>query len=69
MSKPSSSKERPEEQDAATVSKSASLFRNAQLREAFDNWLHCICIVTFDLELGQVIEVGILSLDNVWRNF
>ncbi|XP_001602662.1 protein DENND6A [Nasonia vitripennis] len=58
MSKPSSSKEQPEEkQDAALVAaKSNSLFRNAQLREAFDNWLHCICIVTFDLELGQVIE-------------
>lgn len=25
--------------------------------EKFHNWLHCICIVTFDLELGQAIEV------------
>ncbi|XP_015599764.1 protein DENND6A isoform X2 [Cephus cinctus] len=24
--------------------------------EYFGNWLHCICIVTFDLELGQAIE-------------
>lgn len=25
--------------------------------ECFHNWIHCICIVTFDLELGQAIEV------------
>lgn len=25
--------------------------------ERFRNWVHCICIVTFDLELGQAIEV------------
>lgn len=25
--------------------------------ERFNNWVHCICIVTFDLELGQAIEV------------
>lgn len=25
--------------------------------ECFNNWVHCICIVTFDLELGQAIEV------------
>ncbi|CAH0561898.1 unnamed protein product [Brassicogethes aeneus] len=24
--------------------------------ENFHNWLHCICIVTFDLELGQALE-------------
>ncbi|CAK9826156.1 Protein DENND6A [Anthophora retusa] len=24
--------------------------------ERFHNWVHCICIVTFDLELGQAIE-------------
>ncbi|XP_029154831.1 protein DENND6A isoform X2 [Nylanderia fulva] len=24
--------------------------------ERFNNWVHCICIVTFDLELGQAIE-------------
>lgn len=23
----------------------------------FANWIHCICVVTFDLELGQAIEV------------
>ena len=27
--------------------------------ERFTNWVHCICIVTFDLELGQAIEVTI----------
>lgn len=25
--------------------------------ERFSNWIHCICIVTFDLELGQAMEV------------
>lgn len=25
--------------------------------ERFHNWVHCMCIVTFDLELGQAIEV------------
>lgn len=24
--------------------------------ERFSDWLHCICVVTFDLELGQVME-------------
>lgn len=23
----------------------------------FSNWIHCICVVTFDLELGQALEV------------
>lgn len=25
--------------------------------EGFHNWLYCICVVTFDLELGQALEV------------
>ena len=25
--------------------------------ERFSHWIHCICIVTFDLELGQALEV------------
>ena len=25
--------------------------------ENFENWMHCICVVTFDLELGQAVEV------------
>lgn len=24
----------------------------------FAEWLHCICLVTFDLELGQAMEVS-----------
>lgn len=28
-----------------------------QIWERFSNWIHCICIVTFDLELGQAMEV------------
>lgn len=26
--------------------------------DRFSNWIHCICIVTFDLELGQALEVS-----------
>lgn len=26
--------------------------------ENFNNWLYCICVVTFDLELGQALEVN-----------
>ena len=25
--------------------------------DKFSNWLHCACVVTFDLELGQAMEV------------
>lgn len=24
----------------------------------FQEWIHCMCIVTFDLELGQAMEVA-----------
>lgn len=27
--------------------------------EGFHNWLYCICVVTFDLELGQALEVPV----------
>lgn len=30
--------------------------------DRFSNWIHCICIVTFDLELGQTLEVCILKI-------
>ena len=30
--------------------------------DRFQNWIHCICVVTFDLELGQAMEVT--SQDN-----
>ena len=26
--------------------------------DRFQNWLHCVCVVTFDLELGQAMEVS-----------
>lgn len=26
--------------------------------DRFSSWIHCICIVTFDLEVGQAIEVS-----------
>lgn len=25
--------------------------------DKFSNWIHCACVVTFDLELGQAMEV------------
>ena len=25
--------------------------------DRLSNWLHCVCVVTFDLELGQAMEV------------
>ena len=25
--------------------------------DKFQNWIHCVCIVTFDLEIGQAMEV------------
>ena len=25
--------------------------------DRFSNWIHCCCVVTFDLELGQAMEV------------
>ena len=28
--------------------------------ENFSQWLHCVCVVTFDLELGQALEVCLL---------
>jgi Protein of unknown function (DUF1630). len=27
--------------------------------DRFSSWIHCICIVTFDLELGQAMEVSL----------
>ena len=26
--------------------------------DRFSNWIHCACVVTFDLELGQAMEVS-----------
>ena len=26
--------------------------------ELFSNWVCCVCVVTFDLELGQALEVS-----------
>lgn len=28
----------------------------------FAEWMHCVCVVTFDLELGQAMEVIIIIL-------
>lgn len=40
--------------------------RTGDTWEYFTNWIHCICVVTFDLELGQALEVS-LHFHN--RNF
>lgn len=34
--------------------------------ECFHNWVHCICIVTFDLELGQAIEVHFYYIQHIF---
>jgi hypothetical protein len=54
MSKPCSSKDWAEH-DVTTAR--SNLYCIDQHRENLSNWIHCMCIVTFDLELGQVIEV------------
>ena len=28
----------------------------------FSNWVCCVCVVTFDLELGQALEVCVISI-------
>lgn len=33
-----------------------TLSSSEQQWERYSQWLHCICVVTFDLELGQAIE-------------
>lgn len=30
--------------------------------DQFSNWIHCCCVVTFDLELGQAMEVHFLCI-------
>lgn len=30
--------------------------------DRFSNWIHCCCVVTFDLELGQAMEVWTYNL-------
>ena len=32
--------------------------------ERFSHWLCCVCVVTFDLELGQALEVHVAHLLN-----
>ncbi|RZC38555.1 DENND6A, partial [Asbolus verrucosus] len=35
--------------------------------ENFENWIHCICIVNFDLELGQALELSQTQTQDVWE--
>ena len=38
--------------------------------DLFKNWLYCICVVTFDLELGQAMEVGVIyKILNLYLNY
>jgi len=39
--------------DESTTTKTVTLLP----WDRFGNWLHCVCVVTFDLELGQAMEV------------
>ncbi|KAK9890143.1 hypothetical protein WA026_008949 [Henosepilachna vigintioctopunctata] len=38
------------------MTESSKEFKTNITWENFKNWIHCICIVTFDLELGQALE-------------
>jgi hypothetical protein len=29
-------------------------------REALSDWIRCVCVVTFDLEFGQAMEVSVV---------
>lgn len=45
--------------DASTGGGEAAAAKPKQeVWEAFYNWACCVCVVTFDLELGQALEVG-----------
>ena len=33
--------------------------------DAFSDWLHAIAVVTFDLELGQALEVSFVPLSSL----
>lgn len=37
--------------------------------DTFSDWIHCICIVTFDLELGQAIEVIVRNNRAMYHSF
>ena len=58
---------RPDQKDKVSTSssgpgESTSVEENSY--ERFYHWLSCICVVTFDLELGQALEVGCRVLHN-----
>lgn len=35
----------------------------ANVCQRLSQWIHCICVVTFDLELGQAMEVNIIAIN------
>lgn len=41
----------------------SKLSKKSATWERFSNWIHCICVVTFDLELGQAIEVSNVAIN------
>jgi hypothetical protein len=36
--------------------------------ERMADWIHCFCVVTFDLEIGQMIEVNLLMIFFCWSD-
>lgn len=50
-------KEKELEKQKITLQQTLDLDEKAGSWERFSEWLHCICIVTFDLELGQAMEM------------
>ena len=35
--------------------------------EKFHHWMCCVCVVTFDLELGQALEVNVIVTRVLFR--
>ena len=47
-------------EDASRTGQSVSSRSLVSSWEQFSHWLCAVCVVTFDLELGQALEVGTL---------
>jgi hypothetical protein len=46
-----------EDNETMIPSTSTSVTNEIEAWKRFNSWVHCICVVTFDLELGQALEV------------
>ena len=44
-------------EEEASFQNDLSKEEDAAAWDRLSDWLHCVCVVTFDLEIGQMIEV------------